>query len=196
MLIDKVAIANMALANIGQPPIQSFESTSVAARSIKQRYDEARLACLAAAPWNFASLWAAGVAVAMDPKPGWSYVFQYPPDALRVFEILRATVDDKTIPFEVTANPSGTGKLIHANVPTPVFVYTVDKEDVSTFDWEFIEAMSWLIAHKVAMPITKSLKMQENAMKGFTALADKALARTRNEGVDDTDITPSYQMVR
>ena len=106
------------------------------------------------------------------------------------------TTDEKVIPFEVTANPIGPGKLIHTNAQTPTFVYTVDEEDVTAFDWEFVEALAWLLAHKIVMPVTKSQKMQDSCYKAFMALADKALARTKNEGVPDTDITPSYQAVR
>jgi len=196
MILDKGAIGNRALANIGQPPVQSFETNSVASRALKLRYDEARLEALSSAPWNFACNWQAGVAVAMTPKPGWSYVFTYPPNALRVFEIARLTTEETNYPFEVTGNPGGTGKLIHTNVETPTFIYTVDMEDVSTFDWEFIVALSWLLAHKIVMPVAKSLKQQDSTYKAFMAMADKALARTKNEGSPDTDLTPSYQAVR
>lgn len=196
MNLDKVAIGNMALANIGQPPVQTFDGPNVASRALKLRYDEARLEALSTTLWNFASLWIKGVALAIDPKPGWSHVFSYPADALRVFEIQRLTVDEKDIPFEITDRPDAPGKLIHANVPTPVFIYTRDKEDVTTFDWDFASALSWLLAHKIAMPVTKSAKLRDDAMKMWLALSDKAVARTKNEGTPDTDITPSYQAVR
>lgn len=196
MSIDRVAIGNMALANLGVPPVQDFEGPSVAARSLKLRYDEARLQALSATLWNFASRWKSGVLLSIDPKPPWSYVYSYPNDALRVFEIQRTYVDDKDIPFEVTDRMDTVGKLIHTNQETPVFIYTVDKTDTTTFDWDFITALSWLLAHKIAMPITKSVKMRDDAMKMWLALADKAVARTKNEGVTDSDQTAGYQAVR
>jgi hypothetical protein len=196
MNVDKVAIGNMALANIGEPPVQNFDQVNAASRALKLRYDEARLECLNAAPWNFASYWRAGVALDIDPKPGWSYVFSYPSDALRVFEILRSSVDERTIPFEVTDRPDAPGKLIHANIEEPVFVYTVDKSVTTDFDWDFISAMAWLLAHKIAMPVTKNSKMRDDAMKAYMMLVDVARARTKNEGVKDNDVTASYQAVR
>lgn len=197
MNIDKVAIGNMALANLGSPPVQNFNQPDAASRALNLRYDEARLQCLNAQLWNFASMWVAGTPVAIDPKPGWSYVWVYPPDALRVFEIWRQSKDDKVIPFEVTDRPGNAGgKLIHTNVSSPVFVYCRDKEDPTTFDWDFITALSWLLASLIAMPVTKSVKLQQNAAKQFAGLIDVATARTKNEGTVDTDITASYQAVR
>jgi hypothetical protein len=196
MNLDRIAIGNMALANLGVPPVQDFNQKDVASRSLGLRYDEARLQALSTTLWNFASRWTTGVALSIDPKPPWVYVYNYPADALRVFEIQRSTTDEKDIPFEVTDRMDSAGKLIHTNNKAPVFIYTVDKEDVTTFDWDFITALSWLIAHKVAMPITKSVKLRDDCMKMWLALADKAVARTKNEGTADNDMTAGYQAVR
>lgn len=205
MEISEVSIGNMALANLGLPPVQNFNQPDVASRSLKLRYHEARLQCLNAQLWNFAKLWQAGVPVGnLDTSsnidlvaPGWRYSWVYPADALRVFEIWRQTVDEKEIPFEVTDRPGlAGGKLIHTNVPSPVFIYTRDKVDPTTFDWDFITAFAWLLASLIAMPTTKSMKMQQNAEKQFAGLIGVAAARTKNEGTPDTDVTASYQAVR
>lgn len=196
MANDPVALGNMALANIGQPSVQNFEQSNTASRALKLRYDEARREALSACLWNFASLWQAGVAVDIDPKPGWAYVYSYPTDALRVFEIQRLTVDDKDIPFEVTARPGGAGKLIHTNMADAVFIYAGNVTDTTLFDSDFDTALSWLLSHKIAMAVTKSVKLRDDAMKMWLALADKARARTKNERTEDTDITPTYQAVR
>lgn len=196
MNLDKVAIGNMALANLGVPPVQDFNQKDVASRALGLRYDEARLQALSTTLWNFASRWVTGVALAIDPKPPWTYVYTYPADALRVFEIQRSTVDQKDIPFEVTDRMDASGKLIHTDQEAPVFIYTADKEDVTRFDWDFITALSWLLSHKIAMPITKSVKLRDDCMKMWLALADKAVARTKNEGTADNDMTPAYQAVR
>lgn len=196
MNLDKVAICNMALANIGSPPIHSLDDKNVSARACNLRYDEARLETLSASLWNFASMWKDGVRVDIPAKKPWAYVHSYPSDALRVFEIQRATTADKDIPFEVTDRPDLPGKLIHSNVEQPTFVYTRDKSDVSTFDWDFIRALAWCIAAKIAMPVTKSTKVLEKAEKNFQMYADIAKARTFNEGSVDTDQLAGYQAVR
>ena len=191
MANDPVALGNMALANIGQPSVQNFEQSNTASRALKLRYDEARREALSACLWNFASLWQAGVAVDIDPAGlGLCTAIR---QTRRVFEIQRLTVDDKDIPFEVTARPGGAGKLIHTNMADAVFIYAGNVTDTTLFDSDFDTALSWLLSHKIAMAVTKSVKLRDDAMKMWLALADKARARTKNERTEDTDITPTYQ---
>ena len=194
-MVDKVAIGNMALANLGQPPVQTFTGPNTASRALNQRYDEARLITLSDAPWNFASQWIEGTRLDIPPKPNWSYVYSYPVNALNVFEILPPP-GGTNIPFEVTDRMDLPGKLIHTNDEKPVFVYTVDKSDPNTFDWDFINAFAWQLAHKIAMPVTRSKKAQDDAMSKYEFFRTRASARTRNEGVKDTNRTAEYQAVR
>lgn len=196
MQISTVDICNMALANIGQNPIQSLEGPSLAQRTCKLRFDEARLEALRGALWNFASLWRVGVRLDVTPKPPWRFAFQYPPDALKVFEIQRERGEMKLIPFEVTDRVDQAGKLIHCDRETPTFVYTRDRDDPTTFDWEFIVALSWLLSSKIAMPVTKSLKLQQEAFKMWLVYASQAKASSANEGTPDSDKLAGYQDVR
>jgi hypothetical protein len=195
--IDAVAIGNMALANIGQPPIQSFDEKNASGRALKLRYDECRREALSATLWNFASLWEAGVPLAIDPKPGWSYVWSYPADALRVFEVYQPDKTAPPIPFEVTDRPgSQSGRIIHTNDPAPVFIYSRDKTDPTTFDADFVNALAWLVASKIAMPITKNVKIRQDCETMWQGLAAKARSRTLNEGAVDGDQLSTYQRVR
>lgn len=196
MQISVVDICNMALANIGQNAIQSIEGPSISQRSCKMRYDEARMEALRGALWNFASLWKTGTRLDIAPKPPWRYVFQYPPDALRVFEIQRARGQNKEIPFEVTDRPDQSGKIIHSDMAAPTFIYTRDRQDPTTFDWDFVVAMSWLLSSKIAMSITKSLKLQQEAFKMWMVYASQAKAATANEGLPESDNMASYQEAR
>lgn len=196
MVSSPLDIANMALGNIGQGAIQSFNGPAASQRLTKQRYDEARIEALSATLWNFASLWRVGNPVAIDPKPHWQYVFVYPADALKVFEILKASGETTEIPFEVTARPDVAGKLIHCNQPSPTFVYTKDTTDLASFTPEFTTALSWLLASKIAMGITKSIKIQQEAYKMWIGLSSTAVAASANEGSTDADVMAGYQEAR
>lgn len=196
MQVSAVDVCNMALGNIGQAPIQSMNGPSASQRACSLRYNEARAEALCGSLWNFASLWRVGTALAIDPKPPWAFVFQYPTDALKVFEIQREKGDNTEIPFEVTARPGGDGKLIHCDRPNPTFVYVKDVADPATFNQEFVVALSWLLSSKIAMPLTKSLKVQQEAYKMWISLSSMAKASTANEGRQDTDILAGYQEAR
>lgn len=198
MTFDKIAICNMALRNVGAPPIRALTEQGAGARACAMSYDEARIMTLSAALWNFASVYrSAGAALDITPKRPWSYVHAYPADAVRVFEFERATVTDPMIPFEVTDRDDGLpGKLIHSNVESPVLIFTRDKQDTTTFDMDFIQAMSWGLASLIAMPVTKSPKVQERCEKNFAFKTDRGVARTLNESQDDTDQLALYHLAR
>lgn len=192
-----VDICNMALANLGQSNfIQNLAGASISQRSCALRYDETRREALSGALWNFASMWRVGDRQTIAAKPPWTHCFLYPPDALKVFEIQRASKNEDAIPFEITAHPDTDGKLIHCDREEPVFIYVKDIINPTFYSDEFTTAMSWLLASKIAMPVTKSLKLQQEAFKMWVAMSSQAMAATANEGRQDTDTVPSYQEVR
>jgi len=193
--ISKIDICNMALANLGSPAIQSLDGPQPAQRACKLRYDEARLEALSGNLWNFASMYRIGTRIDIVAKSPFSYVFAYPSDALRVFEIQRAP-GARPIPFEVTDRPDASGKIIHCSLEKPTFIYTRDKIDPTTFDFDFIQAMAWLLASKIAMPVTKNLKLQQEAWKMWLTSNSLATANDENEEVSDTDQTAGYQDAR
>jgi hypothetical protein len=196
MQIDKVRICNMALGNLGQPAIQSMTQSNKSAVACNQRYDEARLEALSGALWGFASFWSKPAAVSADPKPGWQYVHKYPNDALRIFEIYQEDKTASPIPFEVTDSLTGNGKWVHSNVETPTLIYTRDKEDVTTYDWDFIVALSWLLSSKIAMPVTKSKQARDHAEAQWDKYRSNAKARTKNEQAVDRDELASHHAAR
>ncbi len=197
MQLAKLDICNMALANIGQPNIKSLEQPGVAAAVCKLRYDEARMECLAKALWNFASMWRQGVQLDIPAKPPYSAVYQYPADAIKVFEILRPTGNKRVIPFEVTARPGKAGeKIIHTSHDNPTFVYSVDRTNIEDFEPTFIQAVAWLLSSKIAMPVAKKIQLQQESYKMFLLLCSEARANDFNEGDPDMDKLSSYQEVR
>lgn len=192
-----IDICNMALANLGQANfIQSLNGATISQRTCALRYNETRREALSGALWNFASVWRDGDRQTIKAKPPWRHCFLYPPDALKVFEIQKDNKSEPPIPFEITANPTTDGKLIHCDRESPVFIYVKDVENPALYSDEFTTAMSWLLASKIAMPITKSLKLQQEAFKMWVGLSSQAMAATANEGHQDTDTVPSYQEVR
>ena len=198
MEISDIDICNRALTEyLGVKPIMNFEEKTDAARVCKQNYAAARRDALAGSLWGFASMWQPGVALDLDPKSPWLYCFTYPTDALRVFEIQRAKESDPLIPFEVTDRPDDVdGKMIHCDLVAPVFIYTRDKENPAQYDVEFVAALAALLAEKIAMPLTKSLKIKQTAMQSYVNLRGVALARTLNEGPRDTDALGFHHLAR
>jgi len=193
--IDKVKICNMALANIGSTPVANINGMDPKSIALRNHYDAARIEALAAAPWSCATKWKTGVQVP-SPMPPWSFAYSYPADALRVHEIQRTTANERTAAFKVTRNASGIGKQINTNRDEAVFVYSVDTENPAEFDLDFVDALAWLLASKIAMPITKNQKLQDGAFQKWTMLKAIASAADANQDEEETDTEPFYQSVR
>lgn len=199
MQISNIGICNIALAHLGQRQIRALTDRVASAEACSLHFEEARLELLSDTLWNFSSMWASGVQLSIAPKPGWTYCFSYPPDALRIFEIQPLAPGGDVIPFEVTDRPEITlsGKMIHANVPAPVFIYSRDKADVTTYDQDAIQAFGWLMAAKMAMELTKNLKLAEKCERMYEFKRAKASARTQNEGErQETDTEAFHHKVR
>lgn len=187
----------MALVNIGKKVIRSFDQGGNEAKICKQEYDVARLITLEGALWNFASGWKAGVRLGIDPKPGWAYVYSYPNEALKVFRIIPDDRKSRSpIPFEVTDRMDAPGKIIHTDHEAPCFEFTRDKEDVSTFSWEFIQAFSWQLSKRICMPLTKNPKMLEKCEINADLYTAVAEASSANESDETQDGMAKYHEVR
>ena len=198
MEISAIEICNRALTeHLGINPIMSFDEKSAAARTCKQHYENARRDALTGTLWGFASVWKAGTRLDVEVKKPWQYVYAYPPDAMRVFEIQRDFADDPEIGFEVTDRPdNGAGKLIHTDHAAPVFVYSRDKDDPATFDQEFVTALAALLAYKMAMQLTKDVKLKQASMNEYARLRASAQSRTLNEGQKDQEAEGFHHRTR
>lgn len=193
--IDKVRICSLALSHIGSTPIMSINEKGPKAEACRLHYESARVEAISGAQWSFATRWQTGVLLDVDPLPPFTLAYSYPSDALRLIEISRAAGETK-IPYKVSSRIGQAGKQINTDRTDAVFIYTVDIDDVSQFDMEFVIAFSWLLASKIAMPITKSQKLQAEAWKQWIALQSIANAHNMNEDVEDVEKEPFYQAVR
>lgn len=194
-LIDKTKICNMALERIGSTPVANINGMDPKSIALRNNYDAARVEALASAPWSCAKLWKVGVKVE-TPMPPWSFAYSYPSDALRIIEIQRYDSKEKAIPFKVSRQPGGVGLQINTDRDAATFIYTVDVENPADFDYDFIDALAWLLASKIAMPITKSLQVQANAAQNWSVKRAIAAADDANQDEEDVDLEPFYQAVR
>lgn len=193
---SEVSICNMALGELGQPPITSLTQQGKAAALCNQWYDAARRELMASAPWPCCKRWAGGVRMGSDPMPPWQFAYVYPSDALRVHHIKRDFTHEKPPPFEISLQSLSDTKQINTNHATPIFIYSVDMEDPSRFDQDFVQALSKMLAAKMCMVLTKNLKMKVDLERAAMGAASIALANTFNEEVEDVEKEPFYQVVR
>lgn len=196
--LSAVSICNMALADLGQ--VNGINSLTQPGNKLaalcNQWYDQSRREALAAAPWQCCKRWKTGVLVGTEPMPPWLYAFAYPADALRIHFIKRDSYNDPVPPMEISQQASSDARQINTNMPSPVFVYSADVENVARFDADFVHALRKLLAYNMCMMVTKSAKMQADLQKQWMGMTSVALAAAFNENVEDVDKEPFYQAVR
>ena len=174
-MTGKVEIVNIALARLGESPIQSFEEGSVPANSARLVYDSARRSTLRDYNWNFA-LATAELARYADTQAGdFPFAFALPPDCLRVIRLPPSS------PFgdyggQVGRSLSFTlrgGKLL-AHEPKVVLEYLRDVTDENEFDAKFIEALTYKLASELAMPVKGSAELMASYSNAYQTLINRA----------------------
>jgi hypothetical protein len=156
------AICNGALQALGQRTIADYNENTFGANKCRENYDDARQEAIASYTWRFAVRHTDLALAAGEDDPVWGYVFTKPAGCLNVFSVTDA--DGTEIDFEVR------GDFILANEEEARAVYVVDVTDTSKYDIGFTAYLKYVLASKLAMPITKKLEMV-SAMTAQAALA-------------------------
>ena len=161
-----VSICNLALSNIGKDNIASLSEMSAEARACRQFYDVTRDMLLQAYPWRFAGKTVTLARVANDQAARWSYAYQRPTDCLKIRSMGGGGCFDAQ------------GSLIYSGASPAVLSYTYRVEDPALFSPLFADALSWQLAVRLAMPLTRDPKMRADAwqvaqqMTGLAQMAD------------------------
>jgi hypothetical protein len=200
-----VDICNQALAHIGiDDSITDLEERSKAARLCRTFFNQTRDAVLRDCPWGFAVRTVQAALAAGDPPPGWAFQYQYPTDCLQVLAMIppggdrnaslytRLYVDgvypDFTniyqtptlrVAWETRYSPGG--RVIVCDVDEAWIRYTIRVTDPNAWDSLFIEAMSYAIAGKLAMPMAAQQTLAAGVSTSYAQTIAKAKAANLNE---------------
>lgn len=139
----------MALGRLGEAKIMSLDDATKPARACKLFYSATRDAVLRAHRWNFAKDRATLSALTAKPAFGWASSYPLPVDCLRVLH-LNGETEEEGAEFEIE------GKNLLTDETTAQIVYIKKVEDSERFDSLFCEAISALLAAKMAVTLTAS----------------------------------------
>ncbi len=183
LVISKVKIANMALSNIGtKSNIESFTEISPEARQARLHYDFARAVALSSYPWSFATKRLTLATHADATTTDWTFRYMYPADCF-VARLLENPVglDADPVPFSVEMSLDGSTKTILTDLDDAVLVYTFDQEATELFSPYFVRALSFMLAHLLAMPLTGKQSIAADMWNQFLFLIGGAEASNANE---------------
>jgi hypothetical protein len=149
-----VQIAKLALQHIGDRwDITALDNDSPEAEQVNLIFEDTRDALLRAHPWGFAKSYTSPASLSGTVPGNWDYMYTYLTDALVIQGIVDPTEANLTIKFEVARNNSGV-KVILTNQQDPEFIYTKAITDPNEFDPEFVMAFSYMLAARLAIPLT------------------------------------------
>lgn len=182
-MTGKVEIVNLALARLGESPIQSLEEGTVPANMAKAFYDPARRAALRDYNWNFA-ISTVSLSRLAEEVVGFRFAFALPMDCLRVIRIMEGSDFSGQGPSYALRS----GKLYTDSEEVTV-EYIRDVEDPSEFDDKFIEAFSCKLASDLAMPVRGSVELMANYMNVYNSMIAKAATLSAHEQLAPTGVS-------
>lgn len=199
-MASDVEICNLALSHLGQTKtissINPPDKNSSVARTCSRLYSVARDSALRSFPWNFAKRFKALAPIDGTPDGGWSYQYAYPTDCLMAREICKDNESDNPIEFEIVANETLDSKIILTNRENAVLEYTAAITNTNLFDAEFVNAFSWLLAHYLALPVTRSQRKKDSTMQTFQSLIGSTEANNANEEHIDNNVDAPWIQAR
>lgn len=192
MAFSQTAICNAALANIRISRfIQSIDEDSVEAAVCKLFYELA-LREILEEKWSFATSYQELALVEENPNNEWLYSYRYPVDCVYIQKVTsedRARQDSVPAPYSIGSDDSG--KLIFTDEPNAWIRYTRYIDNTGLFPAKFVEALSWLLASKIASPLAKT-DLAEYAFKMYTIKLGAARTFDGNESQKDQDFEAEW----
>lgn len=186
-----VSICNLALTNLGSDSINALSEPTAEARACNRFYEHTRDLLLQGYPWRFAGKTQALAELTNDKPGAWGYAYSRPNDCLKVRWVRReySTVDPcpQKLQEEITNPYEIEGETIYCNLSPAFLRYTYRLVDPTKFSPLFVEALSWHLAVKLAMPLTRDPKVRADAFQLAMRMQGEAAAADANEVRETSD---------
>ena len=186
-MTSKVSICNLALANVAATSITNIDEESAEAAACRLFYEPTLASLLEIYPWRFAKRTVA-LAEVTNTKPNkWLKAFRRPTGCRKVRRVTDELMLDDTdaagVPHEIE------GSVIFCNLPVAFLEYTADQPDPTKYSALFVEALSWQLAVKLAMPLTRDPKVRADAFQLAQRMTVSAQVHDANEQRETMDVS-------
>ena len=151
-----ITICNSALMKLGADKISSLTQTTRAAVTCNTLYAYLRDELLGESPWRFATKRTTLYPNGTIPPFEYTQSYDIPDDCLRLL-----IPDDDSIKWVVEGNQ------ILCNESTLNMKYLFRNTDESSWDARFCEAFAWRLTMELALSLTQSLPMKQEAEKSY-----------------------------
>lgn len=153
---NAVTICNSALLKLGADIISSLSQTTRAAIICNTLYAYIRDEVMGESPWRFATTRTVLSPNATVPPYQFDFSYDIPSDCLRLL-----TPEDDSIIWVVE-----NGQIL-SNEPTLNMKYIFRNTDESSWDARFCEMLAWRLCMELALSLTQSIPMKQEAEKSY-----------------------------
>ena len=177
-MATKLKVANAALLKIGvSQTIVTFAEQTREAYTVAELFDESLREAQRSYPWAFATKYATLTLKSGSPTApannDWIYAYIYPTDGLFIRRLVREGIgrlfDPSPPKYRIgrdygndSSSPDDDTLLVFANEPNLQCEYTAEvKCSLNYADAVFEDALSWLVASKLAPSLSRDAKMAE-----------------------------------
>lgn len=190
-MASKVDICNQALANLGKAPIAALDGSSESARQCDRFYDRALKTTLRDFPWQFARK-QVSLALLSSTVDGWTYLYAYPSNCVKVRRIYSADNYDQFEPdsfelFNVDGSLAIACEVIDAKAE-----YTAAITDTTIFDPAFEGALVYALAAELAVPLSGDLKRRQMLLSLYASALPMAQLATSTERRKEQEYSTRY----
>lgn len=149
---SNVELANQALDHLGKERIASLSENSTGARKINEVFARSIHSALARSRWQFARKIAALASVTNDWDQRWAYKYSLPNDCATFVRIVPRVDVPNTEP---QAPHELLGGYVYTDELNASAEYVFKTTSTLTLPEPFLDAVSFLLARNVAMPLTR-----------------------------------------
>ena len=172
--MNKVSVANLALSNLGEAPIQNLNDNNARGRIANALIDNVVRTVLRSHDWNSAMKRVVLTKVT-DPLFGWNSTFQLPADYIKVIEVWPVSR------YRVQ------GDNILSNESTLSLLYIYEPADINSLDVLLAESLALKLAVEMAETLTGKDGLKDRMMQKY--LMSLQEARSANS----KDKTPEHR---
>lgn len=172
-----LVISNKALSKLGVKEIANLTQQGKPAARCNSHVRESVREVLREHPWSHASEWKSLNQLVAAPPFGYINAYQAPQETEKVFDV-RSDSDLTTpaIDFEMVR-----GKIIYTDAEPCYARYVVNVEaDLAQAPSDFIDACAFKLAAEIAVPLSKSNRLQA-MLNGYTYTLDQARTNDTRE---------------
>lgn len=175
----EVAVCNLALSLLKQPPITALTGTDAVSKACNQHFARMRDEVLTKLPWHFAVKRAELTQSSTDPTFGFDYQFDVPTDCLR---LLMHDTEDNT---ETEPTWKREGAYILTNETEFEAVYIYRNTTVAEWSEDFVTTLTYRLAAELAMILATSEKL----FSAFMSIYQSRLAEAGGYAMKEMNVT-------